>query len=237
MAKSFVAKVLMFFAAVFPLWVQAESVDTSTHLSNVQIQYVETRPSAEEKGTPRGKARAIFKQFESGVDNTIRSVGNTESDIQMAENIAFENGYFEMPIPLFDALVNGFAAYQVTSAPLYVSAARTKEQGQALKSEIEKKFTPLVTKADFTLTLMPYRVAYQDANNSVIKIGVLLWDAKAGETIWVYYINVPFGTARKGFKEADGKRMASLLIDEMVNKGWLVALKQETKGASANRNY
>lgn len=225
MARSIVAKVLVLLVAVIPFGVLAESADTSTHLSNMQIQYVETRPSAEEKGTPRGNIRELFKKFEAPDGNKAAATGNAESDIQMAEKVAFENGYFDMPVPLFDAIVGNLAAYQVASAPLYISAVRLKEQGEALKSEIGNKFQPLAAKADFTLSLMPYRVAYQDANNSVIWIGVLLWDVKAGRNIWTYYISVPFGAARKGFSVADGNRVASILTDEMAKKGWLTAAK------------
>lgn len=223
MKKLTVAKIFALSVFSLPLSSQADPSGPSPHLSNVQIQYVETLPSAEEKGTPRGNVRELFKKFEpkASDDKGTDQSSSSESSIKAAEKIAFENGYFDMPVPLFEALVRSFATYHIVAAPTFLSAVRNKDEVAKVKVELESKFKPLATPADFTMSLLPYRVAYQDANNAVIWIGILMWDAKASKNIWTYYVSVPFGTTRKGFGEAEGNRVATLLTNEMVKRGWI----------------
>ena len=225
--KPTVAKIFALSVLCFPLSSQADPSDAVPQLSNVQIQYVETLPSVEEKGTPRGNIREAFKRFEpkAGDDKSVDQSNNSELSIKAAEKVAFENGYFEMPLPLFEALVRSFATYQIAAAPTFLSAVRTKDEVAKMRGDLAVKLKPLATPADFTMSLLPYRVAYQDADNAVIWIGVLMWDAKASKNIWTYYVSVPFGTGRKGFSAADGDRVASVLTAEMVRRGWITVGK------------
>lgn len=239
MKLSVIAKFFTLSVVLFPLYVMAEPTEPQLQLSNVQIQYVETKPSAEEKGTPRGKARELFKKFEPKIsdDHSADLSNNTEVAIQAAEKVAFENGYLDMPIPLFDALVRCFASYQVSSAPIFYSALRSKEEVEKIKNDLAVNLKPLPASADFTLSIMPYRVAYQDADNAVIWIGVLLWDQKLKKNVWTYFVSVPFGPSRKGFSEVEANRIAALLSGEMVKRGWITAkLSNRSPSSAANSN-
>jgi len=203
-----------------------ETAVKTRQLSNVQILYVETHPAAEETGTPRGRVRELFKQFEpkSDGEKVAEILSTTDSTSQMAEKIAFENGYLDMPLPMYESLIHNFSSYNVLSAPTFFSVVRPRDQIEKIKTELAKKALAL-DKADYTLTLMPYRVSLQDAGNVVVWIGVLLYDTKVNQNIWTHYISVPFGTGRKGFNEADGSRISSLLMDQLLKKGWITAEK------------
>lgn len=202
---------------------RAEETENTRQLSNVQILYVETQPAAEETGTPRGKVRELFKRFEptSDGEKIAETLSMTDSTNQKAEKIVFDNGYLDVPQPTYESLIRNFSSYHVRSIPTFFSLARPKDQIENIKTELAKKYPAALEKVDYTLTLMPYRVSLQDTDDAVVWIGVLLYDTKINQNIWTHYISIPFGKGRKGFNEADGDRVASLLINEFLKKGWL----------------
>lgn len=227
MKNKLYACIVIIVIALVPAIAKAEEPISTRQLSNIEILYLEIQPGADEAGTPRGKVRDVFKKFEptSVQDRVAESLSMTDESRQATEKIVLDNGYLDIPLPLYGALVKGFASYHVASSPTFFSLMRPKNQADSLKEALSKQFPPLAEKSDYILMLMPYRVSAQGAGNAVLWIGVNLNEKKTNNYIWTHYITVPFGIDRKGFSEADGERLASILIGQLVKKGWLTAEK------------
>lgn len=226
MFRSSFTKVLALPLFLIPFLAHAESAAPAPQLSNVQIQYVETQLSAEEKGTPRGNIRGLFKKFEPEGKGMLAV---SEADVLAAEKVAMENGYLNIPAPLIEGMSRALATYQVASSAKFVSGLRTPEKASESESEINGRLKPSFTQADFVMSVMPYRVEYKDAGDAVVRVGVLLWDVKASRNIWTYYVSIPFSAGQQGFGAAEGDRVASILTGEMVKRGWLQAAASQEK--------
>jgi hypothetical protein len=68
---------------------------------------------------------------------------------------------------------------------------------------------------------MPYRVSLRGVNDAVLMIGVNIRGKKIDDSFGTQYLSVPFGATRSGFAEADGERVASILIKDFEKNGWI----------------
>jgi len=190
----------------------ASGIEGTHTLANMDILYMEARPNASDKGTERGKLREIYKRVDPVADTL------SESESRQAEKLAFENGFLEMPHPLYDALIQALAAYHVKVNPDFFSSLRSTEQTGRIRKQLASKYARSAGKADFVLSLLPYQATLTDPEHSVVWIGVWLKDQHTN-TSNVYYVTVPFSKDRHGFNEADGKRTAAIVIRWLREKG------------------
>lgn len=208
--------------AIFPMTATAEDVVKNRKLNNVEIFYMETQPTAKEEGTARGKYREIFRKFES-ISEEEKKADAAGGDLSSyeAEKIVYANGYLDMPLPLFSALMHAFSQRHVLAAPVFYSAIRNKNEVEKIGKELGEKYSPLPGGGDYTLLLMPYRVSFRGVNDAVLMIGVNIRGKKINDSFGTQYLSVPFGATRSGFAEADGERIASILIKDFEKNGWI----------------
>lgn len=224
--NKYIALAITFLLTVFAsLPAGAGEAAPARQLTSLEIVYVETHPADDEAGTPRGKARSIFKKFEPRPEGEklVETLSMSEAGNKLAEKIAFENGYLDIPLPMYEALIRSLATYHVRTKPTFVSVARGKDQVQDIQSELAKKYPSSSEKTDFSLTLLPYRASRDGGADVTVWIGAIIFESKTNQPVWTYYVTVPFGPKRRGFNAEDGGRMAAVLINELLKEGLLKA--------------
>jgi hypothetical protein len=144
---------------------------------------------------------------------------------KQADNLALENGFLDMPHPLYDALIRQLARHQVNAYPTFYSSVRSTEQTEKLRKQLAGKYRTHSADADYVLSLLPYQATLKDARHSVVWIGVLLHNRRTNNSS-LHYLKVPFDSDRHhGFDRGDGERIASSLVAWMAEQG-LISKKQ-----------
>lgn len=212
----FAALVALAAIIVIPFAGYASGLDEGTHqLSNIDIHYIEARPNSGGDDAQRDRMRRIYRQFDQA------AAGQDERAKKQAEKLALENGYLDIPHPLYDALIQQLSNYNVSAYPTFYSSVRSSEQAEKLRRQLAGKYHYHAGNADYVLSLLPYQATLKDKNHSVVWIGVWLRNRRTN-TSNIYYVTVPFDKGRHhGFDRNDGKRLAATLVSWLVEQGVL----------------
>jgi hypothetical protein len=218
-------QVHILFLLLLVLCTAAQAQTKAVQLSNVQLLYAERLPNGQDDpSSPNAKLVPIFRKMESrsGIEASVTDgVSGIDLIKLAADRTAHKYGYLELPPVLLGGFVRAFNAHGVHSFPMFRTTMRTQAQAKEIAAALEQRYGLETQPAKFSLLILPYRAAYHESGDAIVRIGLTLYDVDAKQWIWLYQLNVPLGPTLGRTKDADADTLAAGVMSDFLKRGWL----------------